>query len=72
MAIKKSKQEMPNPKSDRWSGGVAAEEMREMQWVTPQLVVQVRFAEWTAEGRLRHAAFVGVRPDKEAVEVRRE
>jgi bifunctional non-homologous end joining protein LigD len=46
--------------------------MREMQWVEPAVVVQVRFVEWTAEGRLRHAAFVGVRPDKEAGEVRRE
>jgi bifunctional non-homologous end joining protein LigD len=38
----------------------------------PAVVVQVRFGVWTAEGRLRHAAFVGVRPDKEAGEVRRE
>jgi ATP-dependent DNA ligase len=35
-------------------------------------VVQIRFVEWTAEGRLRHAVFVGVRPDKRASEVRRE
>jgi bifunctional non-homologous end joining protein LigD len=45
---------------------------REMQWVKPELMVQVRFVEWTAEGRLRHAAFVGVRPDKDAGEVQRE
>ena len=36
------------------------------------IVVQVRFVEWTAEGRLRHAAFVGLRTDKEAAEVRRK
>jgi ATP-dependent DNA ligase len=36
------------------------------QWVTAEIVVQVRFLAWTAEGGLRHAAFVGVRPDKEA------
>jgi bifunctional non-homologous end joining protein LigD len=64
--------DLPNSKSDRWGGGVTAEEMREMQWVRPEVVVQVRFVEWTAEGRLRHAAFFGVRPDKEAGEVRRE
>jgi hypothetical protein len=28
--------------------------------------------EWTAEGRLRHAAFLGVRDDKAAKDVRRE
>jgi bifunctional non-homologous end joining protein LigD len=46
--------------------------MREMQWVGPELVAQVRFLEWTAEGRLRHAAFLGLRSDKLAHEVRRE
>ena len=63
---------LPDSRSSRWGGGVTAEEMREMQWVRPEVVVQVRFVEWTAEGRLRHAAFVGVRHDKEASEVRRE
>ena len=37
-----------------------------MQWVKPELVAQIRFVEWTAEGRLRHAAFLGLRPDKSA------
>jgi hypothetical protein len=39
---------------------VTADEMREMQWVRPVLVAQMRFVEWTAEGRLRHAAFLGL------------
>jgi ATP-dependent DNA ligase len=43
-----------------------------MQWVKPNFVVQIRFVEWTAEGRLRHAAFLGLRSDKIAREVRRE
>ena len=64
--------DLPNPKASRWGGGVTAEEMREMQWVKPELVAQVRFVEWTAEGRLRHAAFLGLRSDKSAREVRRE
>jgi len=51
---------------------VTADEMREMQWVEPKLVVQIRFVEWTAEGRLRRAAFLGLRSDKSAREVRRE
>jgi bifunctional non-homologous end joining protein LigD len=63
---------LPTAKSDRWGGGVTAEEMHEMQWVRPAIVVQIRFVEWTAEGRLRHAAFVGLRPDKAASEVHRE
>ena len=64
--------DLPNSKSSRWGGGVTAEEMREMQWVKPELVAQIRFVEWTAEGRLRHSAFLGLRTDKEAREVRRE
>jgi bifunctional non-homologous end joining protein LigD len=51
---------------------VTADEMTEMQWVRPELVAQIRFVEWTAEGRLRHAAFLGLRSDKSAREVRRE
>jgi len=35
--------------------------MREMVWVRPELAAQIRFVEWTAEGRLRHAAFLGKR-----------
>lgn len=41
-------------------------------WTRSELLAQIRFVEWTAEGRLRHAAFLGVREDKSANEVRRE
>ena len=63
------------PDSDtgrRWSGGVTADQMQGMVWTRPKLVVQIRFVEWTAEGRLRHAAFLGVRADKAARDVHRE
>jgi bifunctional non-homologous end joining protein LigD len=63
---------LPDTKRSRWGGGVTAEDMREFQWVTPTVVVQIRFIEWTADGRLRHAVFVGLRPDKHGSEVRRE
>jgi len=42
------------------------------RWVQPQLVADVRFADWTPEGSVRHATFVGLRDDKPAREVRRE
>jgi len=64
--------DLPNSKSSRWGGGVMADEMREMQWMKPELVAQIRFVEWAAEGRLRHAAFLGLRSDKSAREVHRE
>ncbi|GAA4738642.1 ATP-dependent DNA ligase [Amnibacterium soli] len=41
-------------------------------WVTPSLVGEVRFAEWTDDGRLRQASWRGWRPDKAPEEVVRE
>ena len=38
-------------------------------WVAPRLVVEVKFAEWTADGMLRQPIFLGVRDDKSAREV---
>jgi ATP dependent DNA ligase C terminal region len=32
-------------------------------WVRPELVAEVEFVEWTPEGHLRHARFVGRRGD---------
>jgi DNA ligase D-like protein (predicted ligase) len=63
---------LPDAKSSRWSGGITADQMSEMHWVRPKLVARIRFVEWTAEGRLRHAAFLGLRTDKAAKMVRRE
>lgn len=39
-----------------------------VQWVKPKLVAQVKFAEWTAERRLRQPIFLGLRDDKRAEE----
>ncbi len=41
-------------------------------WVTPKLVCEVEFAEWTHDGRLRAPSYKGLREDKAPAEVRRE
>ena len=41
-------------------------------WVRPRFVVQVSFTEWTADNRLRHPSFLGIREDKKVGEVVRE
>ena len=43
-----------------------------VHWVTPKLVVQVRFSQWTRDRRLRHPRFLGIRRDKAPREVVRE
>ncbi len=41
-------------------------------FVKPELVAQVRFSEWTHEGHLRQPAYLGLRLDKDARDVRKE
>lgn len=64
--------DLPVGKSNRWGSGIILEDLEELQWVKPRLVVQIRFVEWTAEAMSRHAAFLGVRTDKPPRLVRRE
>jgi len=42
---------------------------RNVRWVKPQLVADVEFRGWTADGIVRHAVFKGLRTDKEATDV---
>ena len=46
--------------------------LREAHWAKPQLVAEVEFTEWTADGSIRHPSFQGLREDKKASEVVRE
>lgn len=43
-----------------------------VHWVTPELVCEAEFTEWTDDGRLRHPRYLGLRRDKGAGEVVRE
>jgi bifunctional non-homologous end joining protein LigD len=45
---------------------------RGVHWVTPRLVGQVGFSEWTDDGELRHPRFQGLRDDKDPRDVVRE
>ncbi|MGC1269527.1 MAG: DNA ligase D [Croceibacterium sp.] len=42
---------------------------RGVTWVKPELVAEVAFAEFTADGNVRHGSFLGLRGDKAAAEV---
>jgi bifunctional non-homologous end joining protein LigD len=41
-------------------------------WVRPQLVCEVKFANWTEDGRLRAPVWIGFRPDIDPAEVIRQ
>lgn len=43
-----------------------------VHWVTPKLVCEMTFSEWTADGVMRHPQFKGLRGDKRPVDVHRE
>ena len=45
---------------------------RGVHWVSPRLVGQVGFSEWTTDGQLRHPRFQGLRDDKQPRDVVRE
>ncbi|WP_272599698.1 non-homologous end-joining DNA ligase [Solirubrobacter phytolaccae] len=49
-----------------------APRFRDVTWVSPELVAQVGFAEWTNDGRLRHPRYLGQRIDKDPRKVIRE
>jgi bifunctional non-homologous end joining protein LigD len=41
-------------------------------WVKPTLVAEVKFTEWTADGKLRHPTYLGLRDDVDPRSVRKE
>mgnify|MGYP000683956956 CR=1 FL=1 len=45
---------------------------RGVTWLKPELVAEIAFAEFTAEGNVRHGSFLGLRADKPAAEVKPE
>ncbi|MBE2286583.1 MAG: ATP-dependent DNA ligase [Prosthecobacter sp.] len=63
---------LPATSSGRWGQGITKTEMEKCTWLKPKLVCQVKFAEWTRDGRLRQPVFLGLREDKPAREVTRE
>lgn len=63
---------LPEPANARRGMALTAEAMKLCCWLKPTLVAEVGIREWTTEGHLRHATFLGLRDDKDPHEVVRE
>jgi bifunctional non-homologous end joining protein LigD len=64
--------DLPSKQNGQWVQGITPAMMRQCEWVDPVFVCQVKFAEWTRDGKLRQPVFLGLREDKKATEVVRE
>ncbi len=63
---------LPMESKPRHGTGMTAAEMRNVTWLRPTLVAQVKYAEWTGDGLLRQPVFLGLRKDKSPRRVYRE
>jgi bifunctional non-homologous end joining protein LigD len=64
--------DLPSKQGGEWVQGITPGMMRKMHWLNPVFVCQIKFAEWTRDGKLRQPVFLGLREDKAPAEVRRE
>jgi len=64
--------DLPSKQGGQWVQGITPSMMKKMHWVTPKFVAQIKFAEWTRDGKLRQPVFLGLREDKSPKEVVRE
>ena len=63
--------DLPSSRKGHWGEGVTLEDMAKLRWVTPRVVIEVSFVEWTRDGALRHSEFVALRDDKRPSDVGR-
>lgn len=64
--------DLPEERTGRYGQGITATVMKRCHWLKPELVAELKFAEWTRDHRLRQPVFLGLRQDKPAKKVVRE
>jgi bifunctional non-homologous end joining protein LigD len=64
--------DLPSKQGGAWVQGITPSMMKKMHWVNPKFVAEIKFAEWTRDGKLRQPVFLGLREDKSPAEVKRD
>lgn len=64
--------DLPSKQGGQWVQGITPSMMKKMHWINPKFVAQIKFAEWTRDGKLRQPVYLGLREDKNPKEVVRE
>jgi bifunctional non-homologous end joining protein LigD len=65
-------EDLPSKQNGKWVQAITPSMMRKLHWVNPVFVCEIKFAEWTRDGKLRAPVFLGLRDDKKPKEVVRE
>jgi len=64
--------DLPSKQNGQWVLGITPSMMKKIHWINPRFVAEIKFAEWTRDGKLRAPVFMGLREDKKPGEVVRE
>ena len=64
--------DLPSKQNGQWIQDITPSMMRKMHWINPVFVCEIKFAEWTRDGKLRAPVFLGLREDKKPTDVVRE
>lgn len=64
--------DLPSKQGGQWVQAITPSMMKKMHWVNPKFVAQIKFAEWTRDGKLRQPVFLALRDDKDPRQVVRE
>jgi bifunctional non-homologous end joining protein LigD len=64
--------DLPSKQNGQWVLGITPSMMKKIHWINPKFVAEIKFAEWTRDGKLRAPVFMALRVDKNPGEVVRE
>jgi bifunctional non-homologous end joining protein LigD len=64
--------DLPSKQNGQWVQAITPSMMKKMHWINPKFIAEVKFAEWTRDGKLRAPVFLGLREDKSPTDVVRE